>query len=238
MLKKFLAFSVVLNLLLLLALFIMIRSLGGFRYVWFKYQNKGATGVYEHRKDLFEELELDKESIVFLGNSIIQGCEWAELFDLPSIRNRGIAMDHTVGLLERLDPITEAKPAMVFLMVGVNDLIAATPVETAKNYKSILKQFKEDTPGTKLYVHSVLPVNNSVRKTGVDNADILELNKLIHALAKEFEYPYIDLHSILKDSKGRLDDDYTSDGIHLNAKAYLNWRAEIRRLGLIPEIFE
>ena len=51
------------------------------------------------RRSLFEVLPIHSNDIVFLGNSITDGCEWAELFDNPRIKNRGISADRTGWML-------------------------------------------------------------------------------------------------------------------------------------------
>ena len=48
---------------------------------------------YYQRSTLFEKLPIDSDDIVFLGNSITNGCEWHELFNNPNIKNRGISSD-------------------------------------------------------------------------------------------------------------------------------------------------
>ena len=40
---------------------------------------------YDQRRSLFEVLPIRSSDIVFLGNSITDGGEWAELFDLSLI---------------------------------------------------------------------------------------------------------------------------------------------------------
>ena len=42
------------------------------------------------RRSLFEVLPVYSSDIVFLGNSITDGCEWAELFNNRHVKNRGI----------------------------------------------------------------------------------------------------------------------------------------------------
>lgn len=61
----------------------------------------------EQRRSLFELLPIRSSDIVFLGNSLTDGCEWSELFDNRHIRNRGISSDRACELAERLDPIVE-----------------------------------------------------------------------------------------------------------------------------------
>ncbi len=121
-----------------------------------------------------------KNEIVFLGNSITDGMEWSELLGNKKCVNRGISADITEGILIRLEAITKLQPAKLFIMIGVNDLSRnMTPEEVAANYRKILERVKSETPRTKVYIESVLPVNpatgmalNHTNKT----PQIMELN--------------------------------------------------------------
>ncbi|MEM1323782.1 MAG: GDSL-type esterase/lipase family protein [Bacteroidota bacterium] len=225
--KKLLFLSIVINLVLLLAFGILIRSLGGWRYVLHKAQHRGLGGTYVHKREMYEQLPVPQGSTVFLGNSITEQCNWSELLGQPDIINRGISGDITAGLLERLTPITQGQPARIFLMIGVNDLISQRPAAVVSNYRQIIQTIRQQAPATELILQSVLPVNNEVRKTGIQNADILQLNTQIQELAEEFQLTYIDLHTIMQDEQGRLDAQLTSDGVHLNIKAYQRWKGAI-----------
>ena len=46
---------------------------------------------YQRWRSLFEVLPVYSSDIVFLGNSITDGCEWAELFNNRHVKNRGIS---------------------------------------------------------------------------------------------------------------------------------------------------
>ena len=88
--KKLLATSLLMNLLFIVAAFVAIRQLGGFRYVWYKIQHRGVGVEYFHKTSLFAMLPEDTSSIVFLGNSLTAQCEWHEFFPGLNIKNRGI----------------------------------------------------------------------------------------------------------------------------------------------------
>lgn len=225
--KKILILSLLLNLLFGIAGYIALQKLGGINYVLFKLKNKGVSGVYEHRKTIFESLPMKKNGIVFLGDSITEACEWTELFKNNEAYNRGIAGDMTDGVLRRLDPILEAEPRKIFLMIGVNDLIRHSVEDITDNYGLILKRIKKESPSTKVYVQSVLPVNNQVRQTSVFNKDIIQLNDGIEEWAHQIDFPYLNLYDLFLDENGNLDAKYTQDGIHLNGKAYLVWKNAI-----------
>ncbi|QKZ15828.1 hypothetical protein HU175_19850 [Spirosoma sp. KUDC1026] len=77
---------------------------------------------YEQKRTLFESLPNTKKEIIFLGNSISDFGEWAELFDDPHVKNRGISGDLSFGVLARLGEVTASKPAKIFLLIGINDL--------------------------------------------------------------------------------------------------------------------
>lgn len=218
--------SLGLNILLIIGLFYLVQSLGGFSYMWFKMTHRGVTGTYESRKTVLAVMPKDTGTIVFVGNSLTEGCEWSELLDRP-VKNRGIAGEITSGLLERLPSIIALQPARLFMMTGVNDLIFVKPKELLVNYRKILDQLQRECPNTEVFVQSILPVNNKVRQNGISNEDILQANQTIVKMAEERGMTYINLHTLLCDESGRLASKYTYDGIHLKGEAYLLWKNAI-----------
>lgn len=193
-----------------------------------------AQSEYNYQKrSLFEILPTDKKDIVFLGNSITDGCEWAELFANPHVKNRGISADRAVWLLDRLDPIVKGQPKKLFLMIGTNDLAAGTsPVQVAAYVAKLIDRFQAESPRTKLYVQSILPVNGVDTKTKYKNhwdrgAEIVATNKLLETLCAEKGIVYIDLHAAMVDDKGMLDKRYTNDGLHLMADGYVVWKSMV-----------
>jgi hypothetical protein len=84
-------------------------------------QEKYST-LYYQKASLFEKLKIGEKDIVFLGNSITDGCEWSELFNDSNIKNRGISGDIVQGVYERLDPIIKGHPKKIFLLIGINDV--------------------------------------------------------------------------------------------------------------------
>ena len=187
------------------------------------------------RRSLFEVLPIHSNDIVFLGNSITDGCEWAELFDNPRIKNRGISADRTGWMLERLDPIVKGHPKKLFLLIGTNDLAAGiAPQTVVDNIRRILERFRTESPRTKLYVQSIFPVNGvdaggKTRKHWSKGAEIIETNKLLQELCRELDIPYLDIYSVLVDERGLLDKRYTNDGLHLTGEGYLVWKKAIEQ---------
>ena len=179
-------------------------------------------------------LPVYSSDIVFLGNSITDGCEWAELFNNRHVKNRGISGDRSGWLLDRLDPIVGGHPKKLFLMIGVNDLAAGvSPDEIVANVARLIDRFQSESRWTKIYVQSVLPVNGESFAKFKNHYEhgrlIVPLNKRLEALCDEKEVTYLDVWGALADHEGRLDKRYTNDGLHLTGEGYVVWRDAIKQ---------
>jgi hexosaminidase len=183
---------------------------------------------YHQRVSHFSTLPKTKNDIIFLGNSITDGAEWSELFADNHIKNRGISGDISAGVLNRIDEITSRKPAKVFLMIGINDLSRNTSTDSIfKNIIRIASYLKQESPSTKLYIQSLLPVNDVYKKFGGHTnkgEQIKQLNANLKQNAEAFHYTYIDLHTSFCDANGKLIKEFTNDGLHLKGDGYLLWK--------------
>jgi len=180
---------------------------------------------YYHRKSQLSLLPIHSSDVVFLGDSITDEGEWAELLSHPVIKNRGISSDTTIGVLDRLPEIITPQPQKLFLMIGVNDLsnLGRSPTEITQTYREILTRIHDLSPHTHVFIQSVLPINSSLFFGQATNSSISELNSQLQILASEFSHSYIDLFAHFTDAHGQLDAQYTTDGIHLNGTAYQRW---------------
>lgn len=182
---------------------------------------------YQGRMELFNNLPVVKGGILFLGNSITERGPWSELLPGKIILNRGIGGDNTFGVLARLEGVAKAAPKKIFLGIGINDLSRNLPREVIlSNYRRILDYLHVNTPKTKIYIESVLPLNEPLTtpeylKNKKDS--ILLLNTGIQQIAKEYNVTYINLHEIFADENGDLKKELTADGIHVKPQAYVMW---------------
>lgn len=220
--KKILYISLFLNFIVLLSVVLAIINIGSPRYLFYLLKNRGQ-GIVSLKKSKTSHLKTltqQKGQIVMLGNSITAECEWAELLDNPHILNRGVIADGTEDILNRLDNIIELEPRKIFLLIGVNDLLFLPPNIIMQNYESIVARIRNESPQTILYLESILPIHNDLRRNGMKNEDIVAINQMIKSLADKYQLVYIDAHSRFTDTEGALRADLTFDGIHLNGEGY------------------
>lgn len=187
----------------------------------------------ERRRTLFEALPIRSNDIVFLGDGITEGCEWAELFDNRHVRNRGIAGDRSDRLTDRIDTLIAGHPKKLFLMIGINDLAAGlSPEEVSANIGWVIDRFRTESRWTRIFVQSILPVNGRSFALFPDHyaqaAGIVRTNRLLEALCTGKEIIYLDVYTPLVDSNGNLNAAYTNDGLHLTGAGYLVWRDAIK----------
>lgn len=180
------------------------------------------------RTSLFEALPVDSTDIVMLGNSLTNGCEWHELFDMPNVKNRGISSDIVEGVRLRLGPVVKGSPKKIFLMIGVNDISHALSSDSiAGAIVAVADSIVKASPRTRLYVQSCLPFNLSFGyyKALKDREhQVPEINAVLRDAAKEHGYTFVDLYSSFVGEDGLLRPELTNDGLHLIAPGYMLWR--------------
>lgn len=190
--------------------------------------------VYASRLAQFEREPVATGRVVFLGNSITQGGDWARLTGDSTAVNRGIGGDVTFGVRARLDEVIRRRPSKLFLLIGVNDVSKDIPEPViAANVRAIVEAVRAGSPETVVYVQSVLPLNPTVPGflQHYDKGDhVVRLNRLLRAAAAATRARYVDLYPLFLDAHGRLDARYTRDGLHLNEAGYRRWVAHLRKI--------
>jgi lysophospholipase L1-like esterase len=194
-------------------------------------------GAYVLKLGQFKSFPNSRTDVIFLGNSITAGIDWMELLGMPNARNRGISGDISFGVLERLGEVTEGKPAKVFILIGINDIQHNIPDSVIlNNYRRIIRRIKVESPATKIYFQTLLPVNNEFTQfKNHYNKDehIAAVNSGLKKLSEEEKITVIDLHPHFLNEQNKLKKELTMDGLHLNAEGYKVWAGILKSGGYL-----
>jgi lysophospholipase L1-like esterase len=175
--------------------------------------------------------------VIFLGNSITQGGDWAKLTGDSTVVNRGIGADVTFGLRTRLDDVTRRKPSRLFILIGINDISKDIPdAVIAAEYRMLIDSVRAQSPQTKIFVQSILPLNPTVQNFPQHydkQPRVVAVNRLLQRMARERHATYIDLWPIFIDKQNHLDATLTGDGLHLNEAGYVRWVAFLKQKGYL-----
>ncbi|MFD2287513.1 sialate O-acetylesterase [Pedobacter petrophilus] len=193
-------------------------------------------GKYVELVKKFKDDPKSKKDIVFLGNSITAGTDWAKLLDLPQAKNRGISGDITFGVLDRLQDVIDGKPSKVFILIGINDISRNIPDSIIlRNYKMMVASIRKGSKKTQIYFNTLLPVNSSFEKFknhyGKDE-HILYLNEEIRKFSAK-NVTVVDLYPVFTDQDKHLRAELTKDGLHLIPAGYEVWSAFLKKSGFL-----
>lgn len=194
------------------------------------------TDHYYKRLVKFEnEPPIGSKDIIMLGNSLTEyGGKWDVRLKKRNVRNRGIIGDETTGVYDRLHQILPGQPAKIFLMIGINDVSHHLSVDSAMVLVTrIIDKIQTESPNTKIYLQSLLPINESFGRYKSLNGktDLIPLiNKEMEVLAAKRKIKYINLFPLFTEKETNvLRKDLTKDGLHLTETGYMIWCKALKR---------
>ncbi|MGI0493104.1 GDSL-type esterase/lipase family protein [Alkalinema pantanalense CENA528] len=162
--------------------------------------------------------------MVMVGDSLSQ---WYPSDYLPSRDiwlNQGISGDTTRGILQRLDDFATARPDRIYVMAGVNDLKrGASDREILQNLAKIIARLQRQHPQAEIVVQSILPTRSSM----IPNDRIETLNQQLAQLTTRQGAAFLDLYREFVDRDGYLQQQLSTDGIHLNLQGYQVWQTAL-----------
>lgn len=150
--------------------------------------------------------------------------------------NQGISGEKTAGLLKRLNLFDKTTPESIFVMIGINDLIAGVKDETIlENQRQILNYLRKKHPKAQIVVQSILPHQGEQatwegreKLLAIPNSRIRNLNQQLRTIAAKEDVKYLNLYPLFADKQGNLKSNFTTDGLHLNPNGYLVWSSALQ----------
>ncbi len=232
-------FIIILFLILALGLYLYLAN----AYTYYEFKHLGLKAPVVRNSYVFNATAVGETlNYVALGDSLTSGLalnKYGEAFPYllaDDLAGRGVKINlqnfsypgyRTDDLINNLlEPAIAAKPQLVTLLIGTNDVYGYYSAEKfKKNYQTILERLTKETTA-KIYaislpfigVQAFLPPNNYYFER-----QIAEFNKIIKELAAAFGAKYIDIAEPTKAMFAGNGLYYAADGFHPSAAGQALW---------------
>lgn len=195
----------------------------------------GQNPFYQQKISEFGQMRpVDSTDVVMVGDGLTEYAgDWNKLLQWRHIRNRGIAGDRIKGVASRLHSILQGKPKALFLMAGTNDILEKETLPTVlHDYIDLINLVRKTSPETKLYVQSLLPVNETFsneKLSGMTNT-IASFNVQLRHYCERYHVGYINIFKrFVRHGTNEMRRELTSDGLHLTPFGYKVWAFELKK---------
>jgi lysophospholipase L1-like esterase len=119
-------------------------------------------------------------------------------------------------------------------MAGINDMVNDNPaINVANRVISLIDSIRTQSPRTRLFVESLLPINESNgrwRTLAGRTDDIPVANMYIRAYCESKGIPFVDLfHLMTYPNSNTLREELSHDGLHITEAGYQIWQKELKK---------
>lgn len=194
---------------------------------WVEILKQEAKVAADQRPPHLTILAGDSLSLWFPAELLPEGKNWL---------NQGISGETSNGLLKRLKIFDRTQPEVIFVMIGINDLIRGTSDEVIlDNQRQIINYLRKTHPTAQIVVQSILPHaaeeatwKGRDKLLAVANNRIHELNEQLQSISTKKGVKYLDLYPLFTNKQGNLRREFTTDGLHLSPEGYMVWRSALQ----------
>ena len=135
--------------------------------------------------------------------------------------NQGISGENSRQILNRLSAFSQTRPDTIYVLAGINDLRqGATDQVILDNLRQIVRRLHLNHPEAQVIMQSILPT----RLAAIPSERIRNLNQQIAVIAQQEKAGYLNLYTLFADGQGQMQQDLTTDGIHLTRRGYEVWQ--------------
>ncbi len=167
-----------------------------------------------------ETFDVNKQKIIFIGDSIIDMFCIEDIFDGI---NFGISGEKISNAKKKINTLKNLDNKTIVLAYGINDIPRDTEAFIA-DYKTLINNLNFNG---EIFIQSILPIEETIHKiywgTVKTNEQIDVYNIALQRMCDEYDNcTFIDVRDNLSDETGQLRLDLqTGDGVHLNKNGYI-----------------
>lgn len=201
-------------------------------------QEKPEVGAVERQ---FQRVEMDYlDDALFIGDS-----RTSTLYEYAGWENTDFFVKYGQTVWDIWDSemdgvtleqmLTDKKYGKIYLMLGINELGTGTPESFAGQFGAVVARVQQLQPEAVIFVESIMHVTQSkdAENTYINNQEINARNERLKMLADNKSIFYIDENEVMDEpGTGKLKEEYSFDGVHLQVKYIEVWREFLLNHGI------
>lgn len=132
--------------------------------------------------------------------------------------------------------LTEKKYGKIYIMLGINELGTGTAQSFREQFATVVEQVQQFQPEAVIFVEAIIHVTpgKDAENTYINNQEINARNEELKTLADNKTIFYIDVNEVMDGpGTGKLNEDYTFDGVHLKVKYIDVWQEFLLNHGIV-----
>lgn len=194
------------------------------------------------RKRSFERVEMDYlADALFIGDSrtatLYEYAGWSDTdFFVKYGQTVWDVWENTMDGRSLTDMLREKSYGKIYIMLGINELGTGTPDSFAAQFQTVVDQVRELQPAAVVFVESIMHVTagKDAQGTYINNPEIDARNEKLKQLADHQNIFYIDANEVMDEpGTGKMREEYSFDGVHLQVKYIEVWREFLLDHGII-----
>ncbi|MBR0343532.1 MAG: hypothetical protein IJH64_15025 [Oscillospiraceae bacterium] len=191
------------------------------------------------------------EDLLFIGDSNYNRMYMLHLLDLDHVIGvdgmgvQSVRGGNVVYFVEKSSPITIPaavkimQPKTIIMNFGTNNLVAGTVDSFIENYEEAIDAIQEAYPYADIIIQSIPPIGKDLPSgyRMVDYKKVYTFNNALIKMCEDRGLHYLNVtEDVWRDQDGHCKSEYiTSDGIHLEQKAYEKLLEYVRTHALLTE---
>lgn len=146
-----------------------------------------------------------------------------------------VTIDGSADKISIDDALKQRQFGKIYIMLGINEMGTGTVDSFMEKYTEVVNRIRELQPNAIIFVQGIMRVSTEYSGLSdyIHNQGIDERNDRLAEIADGQHIFYIDINPLVCDDNGGLNEDYTTDGVHLKAEYISIWTDFLKTHGIV-----
>ncbi len=190
-----------------------------------------SSTAFRQSAILAHSAQMDGIKTIVIGDSIVEQADLSHLCDDGIVFNAGVSGARAQDLWPIADKVfVDERPRRIYISVGINDTAKVrltTDEDFRSNYEALVARARTTADTVRLVLVSPTTRDGTHGASYFDQAAARRFNNIIREIGARNGLRVIDISDALKATDNMLPAEFSVDGPHLTAAAYVLWKSAL-----------